>query len=675
MNLSITSDKHIKCGGLTALLLALVFSAAGWQAASAQKITSLNLADKYFANGDYYTAAGLYEQYLNPDNSKNKKSGMLIYNSITDQKSKAKDTRPRLDIVYKLAESYRLSHYFSEAATRYKECYDSSANTYPGALYWYAVCQRSLGNYPAAEEILNRFLKNHATESPLKLAAEFEKQTLDFIRTQMNRADTALYLISKADAAVGIQKGLYAPVGITANQYLVTSTTKDSLSKGNPYHNRLFYADNNNRSLQNLQLVYIDSLDQSQSQGTAALGADGQTLYLTQWIMEAGKSRAKIYFSKKQGQGWSKPSLLPTINGDGYSNKQPSVSADGKTIYFVSDRPGGFGGNDIWFATLETDGLASEPINAGQTINTNGDEQSPYFHDESNSLVFASNGRVGMGGYDLYMAKKTGDQWEEAKNLGYPVNSSRDDIYFFAAKGSLLKEGYFCSDRGSDCCLETYTIEKLPRKKVLTGKVLACSGEFPVEEAEVEMPGVAKVKTDLEGYYSMELSEEDIMQNKLIIRKERFKDKETTVPVIRFNESDLLTDTLYSESACMDKILVVKPEEVIIVYFDFDKSDLTAKSKFLLDSVYGIVSNYPRATIQISGYTDGKGTALYNTRLSDKRTMACSKYLISKGINPSLITFESFGECCPVEEEMINGKDNPEARRKNRRALINIMRD
>jgi OOP family OmpA-OmpF porin len=186
---------------------------------------------------------------------------------------------------------------------------------------------------------------------------------------------------------------------------------------------------------------------------------------------------------------------------------------------------------------------------------------------------------------------------------------------------------------------------------------------------------VAKVKTDPKGRYAMELSEDDILQNKLVIRKESFKDKETIVPSLVFTESDLLTDTIYSETACMDKILVVKPEEVIIVYFDFDKSDLTAESKFLLDSVCNIVNSYPRATVQISGYTDGKGTALYNARLSDKRTMACSQYLISKGIDPSRITFESFGECCPVEEETINGKDNPEARRKNRRALINIMRD
>jgi outer membrane protein OmpA-like peptidoglycan-associated protein len=133
-----------------------------------------------------------------------------------------------------------------------------------------------------------------------------------------------------------------------------------------------------------------------------------------------------------------------------------------------------------------------------------------------------------------------------------------------------------------------------------------------------------------------------------------------------------LIDTIYNAPLCLEKKLVIKVENVVTVYFDFDKSLLRDRATQQLDSIYNVLVENPKATIQVSGYTDGLGSVEYNKILSDKRAKACADYLIAKGIDASRISFESFGACCPVEMEMINGRDNPDGRSMNRRALINI---
>jgi outer membrane protein OmpA-like peptidoglycan-associated protein len=665
------------CSSLKLALVAGVFCLSAYAPAQAQNKRILEQAATYYAGGDYYTAARLYEQYLNPDTTKKPAAGMPIYTGLGNSKSKApKGTPSRLEIVYKQAESYRLCYHFPEAAAGYKACMDAAADQYPESFYWYAVCQRSVGNYTAAQEALNKFLWGYGAKSPLKAAAEFEKQTLDFIQAQLNRPDTILYRIVKAETSDGMQKGVYAPVGVSGTQFIVTSTEKDSAVKKNqnPYHNRLYYAANNDRSLGNLEMVVIEGLDESANQGTASISPDGNTLYFTQWKKTNGKSVAAIYSSKKKDGKWSKPEEVPGLNAAGSNSKQPSLSADGQTLYFASDRAGGAGQYDIWYTTIDASGAAGAPKNAGTVLNTAGDEQAPYYHSASKTLIFSNNSRVGMGGYDLFATSGSEAAWQEPKNLGYPVNSTRDDIYYYAADGQLLKNGYFSSDRGSNCCLETYNVEKLPKKRVLSGQVVTCEGSEPLADAEVSLKNGPVVKTNDQGRYSIELPE-GTEPGSIAIAKEKYESKQTEYTTAGTNETDPLTDTLLNQTVCLEKVLVVKPEEVIIIYFDFDKSKLTERSREQLDSVYAIVAENPKAKIQISGYTDGMGAEDYNIQLGNRRAKACADYLIQKGIEADRITFRSFGECCPVEDEKVNGKDNPGGRKKNRRALINITRE
>ncbi len=648
--------------------------------AQSQADKRLVLADQYFADGEYFTAAGLYGQFLNPV-VKAKAPSNFPLNSKKNTEGRTGNGVSRLDIILKQADSYRLANYWPEASALYKECFEKDAAKYAAAIYWYAVCQRSLGNYTVAEESVNRFLNDYGAGNGYKQSADKEQKTLQFIKSQLARPDSVLYRVRKINADFGGENGIFAPVATMANQYMITSTEADSVvATGiNPYHNRLFYTTLAGSSFQNMQAVTIEALDAALNQGAANISANGKYLYLTQWKKENGRVLSSVYYSVKKENGWSQPILLSSINQTGYSSKQPFCTADSKYLFFASDRKGGSGNFDIWYAPLQSDGTTGTPINAGTVLNTEGNEQSPFYHSTNNTLVFSSDRMPGMGGYDLFTAKGWETQWQAPENLGYPVNSSRDDLYFFASEnGGLLNNAIINSDRGAECCLAVYSVSKSPKKKMSTGAILDCRDNQPVAGAEVVMNDASgrtlKAITGEDGKYKFDITGE-VMQGQLSITKEKYNDKTQDIAVEGINETAWHTDTVHNAAICIEKKLVIKAENVVTVYFDFDRSLLRDRGITQLDSIYNVLVEDTAATIQISGYTDGLGSVEYNKVLSDKRAKACADYLIQKGMDAGRISFESFGACCPAEMELINGRDNPDGRSMNRRALINIDKD
>lgn len=653
--------------------------------ANSQSDQRIAKADKYFDAGEYFTAAGLYEQYLNPPKNEIAKANFPLNTRRYNQGGLGSSIN-KFDILYKQAESYRLANYWVEASEKYKECFEKDFTKYADAFYWYAVCQRNLGKYAAAEEYLNRFLKTTAANDTRKQDAEKELQTITFINAQLARPDSFLFHVKKNSTSFGKEKGIFALTAATDEQFIFTSTVTETAAANveTPNHSRLFYATYNDGVLDNVVPVSIEGIDATLNQGAASISADKNTLYFTQWKRENGKNVSSIYYSNKTGNGWSKPVLISSVNKEGFSSKQPFCTVDGKILFFASDMPGGSGGFDIWYATIQSDGSIGMPVNCG-AINTKEDEQAPFFHNASSNLVFASNGRQGMGGYDLFISKLNGSDFGNPENMGHPVNSSRDDIYFYnPEEREILKNAIIGSDRGSECCLETYTLNKAPKKKMISGIILDCKTNQPLAGAEVKMTDISgkilKLTTADDGKFSFELSGA-MGQQSLQISKENYKEKMSLSSTEGINESDLLTDVYNNVPVCIEPIvkeekkLEIKVENVVSLYFDFDKSILKDREKQVLDSLYTILSENKTYTIQVSGYTDGLGTDNYNRKLSDRRAKAAADYLKKKGVEPSRITFVSFGECCPVEMELINGRDNPDGRSKNRRALINISKE
>jgi outer membrane protein OmpA-like peptidoglycan-associated protein/tetratricopeptide (TPR) repeat protein len=662
--------------------LSLIIVVAFCLHAKSQVDQRIALADKYYDAGEYFTAAGLYEQFLNPP--KKQQTSKANFPLNTRRYGQGSGGVDKYDIIFKQAESYRLANYWQEAAAKYKECFEKDLTKYADAFYWYAICQRSLGKYAAAEEYLQRFLKTAAANDNRKEEAEKELQRIQFIKKELARADSGLFKIKKNNTAFSKEKGIFAMNGIGGGQYIFTSTVNEQVNvNANPNHSRLFYATINEGVLENMQPVVINDLDASLNQGAACMSADKNILYLTQWTRSNGKNISSLYYSTRQGDGWSKPVLIPLINKDGFSSKQPFCSADGKTLYFSSDIPGGNGGFDIWYAEINADGTIGVPKNA-RSINTKGDEQAPFYHHSTSTLIFSSNGMQGMGGFDLFSVKMNESGFGKIENMGHPVNSSRDDIYFYAAdQNELLKKAIIGSDRGSECCLETYTLNKSPKKQRITGVVKDCKSDEPINGAVVIMKDGDKtdnITTGLDGRFVFEFLNK-MGQQTFNISKEGYNDKMAIAATESVDESDLLIDTYNNVTLCLEQIvkeekkLVIKAENVVTVFFDFDKSILNDSEQKVLDSLYNILNENKTATLQISGYTDGMGSDAYNKKLSDRRAKACADYLRKKGIDMSRISFVSFGECCPVEMEIINGRDNPDGRSKNRRALINVSKD
>ena len=178
------------------------------------------------------------------------------------------------------------------------------------------------------------------------------------------------------------------------------------------------------------------------------------------------------------------------------------------------------------------------------------------------------------------------------------------------------------------------------------------------------------VVTDANGQYSFEV--EEAVERNITVTKQRYKEKTTAVTITSTDESDWSTDKFTNNDIVLERKIILTPETVVTVYFDFDMSNLKPDATAKLDSIYDILLSNPGAAVQISGYTDGLGTVEYNKILSDKRAKACADYLVGKGLDTARISFESFGECCPLEMEIINGRDNESGRAKNRRGLINI---
>lgn len=639
----------------------------------------LQLADQYFAAGDYYTAAGLYEQFLNPPVKEKQPTGFPL-NSKKSRIGQAGKDVSKLDILYKQAESYRLANYWPQASTRYKECFEKDSVKYASALYWYAACQRSMGSYSLAEERVKDYINTY-TGNSYQPAAQQELETIQFIKKEVTRPDSVLYHIQKINTSFATEKGIFSPTVVTGNKFLITSTQADSVVKTgiNPFHNRLFYSTLAEGSMQNLEPIAIEGMDATINQATGSISANGNYLYFTQWKKEKGQTISAIYFSAKKENGWSNPALLTLVNQEMYNSKQPFCSADGNYLFFASDKPGGSGQFDIWYAALQPDGTTAEPVNAGAIVNTSANEQAPFYHNYSNLLVFSSDKKPGMGGYDLFTSKGSETEWKTPENMGHPVNSSRDDLYFFTSqKETLLSNAIITSDRGSDCCLETYTISKTPKKRMATGVIRDCRNEEPVADAEIIVKDSKgknyRMTTGVDGKYEFELVG-DVNQQQLFVSKELYKDTTANIGVAKTDESGWLIDFVFNTDICIEKKLVIRPETVVTLYFDFDKSELKDRANQQLDSIYNVLVESPNATIQISGFTDGRGSVEYNKVLSDKRARSCADYLIQKGVDTSRISFESFGACCPVEMEMINGRDNADGRSKNRRALINITKD
>ncbi|MFN4007182.1 MAG: OmpA family protein [Chitinophagaceae bacterium] len=636
----------------------------------------LRNADKYYAKGDYFTAAQYYEKYLQANKKKGNEGGYEPYSAQSLNKVVGKASNSREKVVYKLAESYRKYNDFGNAEKWYAEAAKFDTAQFPQARYWHAVSLRANGKYDEARAAFQTFTQSYTRKDDFAVKAKKELDNLIFIDAQMKKSDLGMYVIGKADSTVNPVGANYAPVAVNGVLYF-TSTRPDSAdSKGKAqYVNHLYQASLKDTSIGVPEKVAILQPLGTQ-QGVSAVSADGKKMYLTRWTVKDGKKNAALYISTKNGDGvWSEPVMLDTlINRPGYSTQQPAVTPDGKYLLFSSDAPGGAGKFDLYYVALDSKGLPKGKINNLKSINTPDDDQAPFYHGASSTLVFASNGRVGMGGFDLYQAKGSIESLGAVENLGYPVNSVKDDIYFYSGSDrNIWKGGYFSSDRGSVCCLELYSMHKLRPARYITGAVYDSSTNQPTAATINVVDGNGKTvytfNTGADGRYAFTMPEYQSL--KLEASKPSYYNGS-----INFNApADPESDSLFNPNVYISPIPVETKSQPMIVYFDFDKKDLRPSDINTLDSLAALLQREPSLSIELGGHTDGKGGESYNKRLSKKRAVEVKDYLVKQGIAADRLETKGYGKCCPiVAETTADGADNPEARQQNRRVEVKIIK-
>ncbi|BAV09307.1 WD40-like Beta Propeller Repeat [Filimonas lacunae] len=571
----------------------------------------LKAADSYFKKADYSSAFAYYEKFLQAKGGAGDEHDPY---AITSAKKKAA-VSSKQQAVYQLAESYRLLTVYDKAAPLYQQITAEHAAEFPLAYYHYATCLRALARYSEAEKAINSFIGSYKENDSYSANAQRELLNLRFIQQQLQKGDSAQYAISKISK--GKEGASYAPVWAGDNTLLFTATWTEG---GKGHTNHLFKATYNNGELSNVSRAGLPASDLHE--GAAVLSADGNTMYLTRWQVKGGKKSAAIYVSRKTNNGthteWQAPvALSEVVNTTGYNSQQPFLMPGGKQLLYVSDKPGGQGGLDIWVAELNSDGNPVKTTNPGMGINTQFNEQAPYYHAASRTLVFASEGRVGMGGYDLFYSKGTVGNWDAPENFGYPVNSVKDDIYF-ASRGSsdnILEQVVLSSDRSAVCCLELLQLQK-------------------------QQPVVAKV----------------------------------TPPV---PDSAVVTKT-EPEKPVVKEPLTKEPVETVTVlgnvFFELNKATVTRQSYPQLDSLAIQLQARANTIVEISGHTDDTGSDELNQQLSEERAANVVAYLVSKGVSKSRLTAKGYGATKPVApNKNADGTDNPAGREKNRRTEMRII--
>jgi outer membrane protein OmpA-like peptidoglycan-associated protein/tetratricopeptide (TPR) repeat protein len=418
-----------------------------------------------------------------------------------------------------------------------------------------------------------------------------------------------------------------------------------------------------------------DPFNLNDNEGGATLTVDNKTLYYTvcKYTDNHSYYNCDIYYSEWVDDEWTPiKSVSDKINLPTTWESQPSISADGNTLYFVSDRAGGFGGYDIYWSVKTAAGTWGTPINLGPGINSTGNEKSPFIHPDGKTLYFSSDGWLGLGGYDIFFARLNDDgTWSAPVNIGYPINSPDDEVGFFVSTDG--EKGYFASNKLKGVGgWDLYSFNLYEKAK--PGKVLFVSGTV---KAETETP-MSRTRIELKNMETKKIS---------VIPLDTITGKYTAVAP--FNNDYTMTvkregyvyetryiaraDSIFKMPTRLDldihEIQLNKSYRINDIYFATNSFDLTGESKAVLDFLIEFLAENPSIYIEIQGHTDNIGNDAKNLELSSNRAKSVYNYLVANNIEAKRLTYKGYGKTVPVASN-----DTDEGRAKNRRTVFVIIR-
>lgn len=630
-------------------------------------------ADNFYQEADYHNALLNYQKALS--DSVGMEFATIPY-EITQSNLKVDKSKKDLDTArtvplkdylrHQIAMCYMKTYDYPRAVEHFQNTAD--IGSYPEDLYYYGVAQMNNNDHEGAVRTFEKYIASDKYNDSLLRSAQLLITGCYYAMDDNNVKKKVE--VSQLDTTV-FNKGTssFAPMFFGGEDRLMFTSARDGGVIFDPekqvsaflcdlywterdQNGNWAEAKNFGRPLNSAQHDASSSLNELKS-------AEHQSvLYYTRWNDENRKEQA-IHLSRMVDFKFYESFKLPeSVNVPGYRSINPFVSLDGRKLYFSSDRPGGEGGLDLWFIELDEAGLVvGEAKNLGRPINSELDEQSPFFHEASSTLFFSSNGHNSIGGLDLFKASfsKENKAFNAPENLGLPINSSMDDSYLIW--DTFLNKGYFASDRAkceNGHCFDIYEITNEPIRIALEGYVYDIETEEILANANLKFKDIDfkfedfTIQTDENGYYYRELD-----QNQEIFIKASMSGY--------FADANSVSTKPITTTTTLIQDFYLRPipsEEIEIegIEYDFDKATLRPESKEILDKLYEFLNINSNLIVEINSHTDYRGSDSYNMNLSKRRAQSCVDYLISKGIPKERLTAKGYGESQPNYLKGSNGK-------------------
>jgi outer membrane protein OmpA-like peptidoglycan-associated protein/tetratricopeptide (TPR) repeat protein len=599
---------------------------------------------------------------------------------------KSKDSLVRKEAAGLLAECYRMQNDVPKSLEWYEKSI-AFANPAPLSYYYYAQALRSSGAYPLARKMFQTYSTLAPSDSRGRLymafcdsamvwqsntpgyetrdatslnstqsdfSPVFYKEGLMFASDRPNRGSEGTYKWT-GNSYVGL---FYAKCKTPGDYF--GDMKKPALLKGlfnEGFHNGPITFDKDYRNVfVNLTTIYKTHEKQGPKRVRTHL--------------------LKIFYGTEKKGRFRSLKAFP-LNSESYSVGHPALAPDGKTLFFISDMPGGAGGTDIWYCRIDGDTFG-QPVNAGPVINTIGDEMFPFVA-SNGDLWFASTGHAGFGGLDIFVARKSGDGWQVPENPGLPLNSSYDDFAVAVWKDNLT--GLFSSNRpggmGGD---DIYSFRMLPKPVP------------PPKPAAFFVSGCVKDKTTQQAIPGAMLFLKDGTKGDVTVFQAggdgcfRLEVQRGTAYTLKAMQSGYVADCLpfmlgidepveentVPRTLFLDQLIINKSFRIENIYYDFDKWNIREDAKPALDELVTVMKENP-VDVELGSFTDCRGSDKYNLALSQKRAESAVEYIISRGISPSRITARGYGESQPVNKCTDCPKCTPAENQENRRTEFRVI--
>lgn len=611
--------KHI----VSSIFLALIALKGNAQTASQNK------ADKDYTQYAYIDAIGTYERVA--------------------EKGYKDET-----MFQRLGNAYYFNGELIKAAKWYDALFEMNAEQEPEYYYRYAQTLKAMGDYAKADKILEAFNKKTATDKR-GILFENNKNYLEQIKANSGRFEIANAGINSKQTDYG--SAYYNDKIVFASARDTGGVSRKTFKWTNKAFTNLYLAELKADGTLGESERFQKKINSKFNESSPVFTKDGKTMYFTRNNYLKGKrgrddqkiTLLKLYKAEFIKDKWTNITELP-FNSNQYSTAHPALSNDEKKLYFASDMPGTLGQSDLYSVTINDDKTFGKPENLGPAINTEGRETFPFIAAD-NQLYFASDGRPGLGGLDVFVSTiKNDGTFTEVQNVGAPINSKQDDFAFII--NSDTSNGFFSSNReggiGNDDIYKITETRKLLCEQKLKATIVDLENNKILDNAKVtlldeQFKVIDEVVTQADGSYTFNVE----CTKKYYVRatKEDYETKEVPVTIIgEAGETSVVVALEKRIKPIGVGTDLAKTLNIPIIYFDLDKSFIRKDAAFELEKILAVMKQYPKMKIDVRSHTDSRQTAEYNIALSNRRAKATVQWLTKNGIASNRLTGKGYGE-------------------------------